>query len=81
LRRHLSIGLWQQRILDGEARRSGHFKFLHSPAHVQRVAVAVIGIDQHRQRRGARHPPHLLGQFTQRDQRDIWIAKDCQRRH
>jgi len=39
----------------------------------------VIGIDQHRERRRTRHPPHLLGEFSERDQRDIGVTEHRER--
>ena len=42
-------GLRQQRVLDGEAGGAGRLQLLHGAADIERVAIAVIGIDQHRQ--------------------------------
>jgi hypothetical protein len=57
------------------------FKFLHGAADIERVAIAMIGIDQHRQRRSARHPPHLFGKLRQRDQGNVGIPQHRERSH
>ena len=76
-----AIGLRQQCVLDGEAGGTGGLQLLHRAADIQRIAVAVIGIDQHWQRGSARHPPHLLGEFGQRDQGSVGIAEHRERSH
>ena len=45
LRRGGAEGLRQQRVLDGEARGSRGLQLLHRAAHVQRIAIAVVGVD------------------------------------
>src|SRR5438874_612705 len=45
LRLGLPERLWQQRILDRQPGCAGRFEFLHRAADIERVAIAVIGID------------------------------------
>ena len=44
-----AIGLRQQRVLDGQAGGAGGLQLLHRATNIERVAVAMVGIDQHRQ--------------------------------
>ena len=65
----------QQRVLDHHGRRAGGIQLLHGADHALRVAVAVIGIDDERQRRDACGAMHLLGELGQRQHDDVGGAQ------
>jgi len=77
--RPLPEGLRQRGILDGQRRHTGGLQLLDRAHHVQRVAVAVVGIDHERQLTRPRDPPALVGEFRQRQHDEIRRPEHRQR--
>ena len=61
-------------------RDAGGLQFLHRAHHVERVAVAVIGIDQQRQLAGAVDAIRLCGELGQRQHDQVGRAQHGERR-
>ncbi|MND99497.1 hypothetical protein D3C80_918830 [compost metagenome] len=58
----------QQGVLDGQRGNPGTLKFGHRTHHVERVAIAVVGVGDHRQLGHPADPRRLLGEFAEADQ-------------
>ena len=69
----------QHRVLDHQRGNAGGFQFLHRAHHVQRVAVAVVGIDHQRQLAGAVDAIGLGGEFRQRQHDQVGRAQHRER--
>ena len=70
----------QRRVLDGHAGDARGLEFFHGAFDVERVAVAVIGVDQERQLAGAVDAVGLLREFGQREHDDVGRAEHRERR-
>ena len=62
-------------VFNGEGRNAGGFQFLHRAHHIQRIAVAVIGIHHQWRRPGAADATCLFGKFRQRHQNKVRRAQ------
>jgi hypothetical protein len=70
---------WQQRVLDGQAGDAGGLQFLDRALDAERVAIAVVGVDQERQRTGAVDAVGLGGEFTEREHADVGRGQHAER--
>ena len=70
-----AMGAGQVCIFNGECSNPGGFQFLHRAHHIQRIAVAVIGIHHQRRRPGAADAARLFGKFRQRHQNKVGRAQ------
>ena len=66
-----AVGRGQQGVLDRETDDARGFQFLHGALDVERIAVAVVGIDQQRQIAGPVDAIGLRGEFGEREQDDV----------
>ena len=66
-----AMGAGQVRVFNGECGNPGSFQFLHRAHHIQRIAVAVIGIHHQWRRPGAADAARLFGEFRQRHQNKV----------
>ena len=71
----------QQGVFQGQRRDAGTLQLHHRAHHVERIAVAVIGIGDHRQTRHPADATGLFDEFTEGDQGKIWRSQHLQRRH
>jgi hypothetical protein len=69
----------QHRVLDGQRRDAGRLQLLDRAHDVERVAVAVIGVDHQRQVAPARDAADLLGELGQRQDDEIGRPEDRRR--
>jgi hypothetical protein len=74
-------GLGQLGILDREPGHAGHFQLFHRALHVERVAVAVVGVDHQRQVAGAADALRLGGELGEREHDQIGRAQHGHRGH
>jgi hypothetical protein len=67
----LPAPLGRHLVLDVQCRDAGRLVLANGPLHVERVAVAVVGVgdQRHRQRRG--QPPRVPGHLGERQQPDV----------
>jgi hypothetical protein len=80
-RPHRAEGLRQVGILNRQCGDAGGLQLLDRPLHVQRVAVAMIGIDEQRQVARAVDPVGLLRELRQCKDKQIRRAEYGERRH
>ncbi|MCY1533941.1 hypothetical protein D9M68_692950 [compost metagenome] len=68
----------QQGVLDGQRGDAGALQFHHRAHGVQRVAVAVVGVGDHRQAGDAADAGGLLDEFAEGDQGEVRRRQDLQ---
>ena len=71
---------WQQGVLDGQRGNPGALQFGNAH-HVERVAVTVVGIGQHRQLGNAADARGLLDELAQGDEVEVRRGQHLQRGH
>ena len=75
----LAVAERQHRVLDRQRRDARRLELLDRAPDVQRVAIAVVGVDHEGQRGGARHAPALVGELGQRQHDQVGRAQHRQR--
>ena len=68
----------QQRVLDADAGHPGRLQFLDGTHHRERIAVAMVGIDDQPYPAGTAYPARLLRQFGERQQDQVRCAENRQ---
>lgn len=71
----------QQGVLDGQRGNPGALQFGDGAHHVQRIAVAMIGVGQHRQLGDTADTRGLLDELAQSDEVEVRRGEDLQRGH
>ena len=61
----------QQRVLDGQRGHAGTLQLDHGAHGVQRIAIAMVGVGDHRQAGDATDARGLFDEFAQGDEREI----------
>jgi len=72
---------WQQGVLDGQRGNPGALQLGNGAHHVERVAVTVVGIGQHRQLGDAADARGLLDELAQGDEVEVRRGQHLQRGH
>ncbi|MNV64582.1 hypothetical protein D3C71_1572310 [compost metagenome] len=69
----------QQGVLDGQRSHAGALQFDDRAHDIQRVAIAVVGVSQHRQLRHATNTGGLLDELAEGDQGEVRCSQYLQR--
>ena len=71
----------QFRVFNGQPRQASGFQFFNAAHDRERIAKAMIGIEEEGQRCRARNATRLFRQFRQRDDDEIRRTQNDKRRH
>ena len=77
---HVAAALRRDLVLDVQRGDPGRGVLAHRAHHVERVAVAVVGVGDQRHAHRLREPPRVAGHLVEREQADVGPAEQRGRR-
>ena len=77
---HVAAALGRHLVLEVEPGDAGRLVLADRAHHVERVAVAVVGVGDHRDPDGLHEPPRVAGHLVEREQADVGPPEQRRRR-
>ena len=77
---HVAAALGRHLVLDVQRGDAGRRVLAHRAHDVERVAVAVVGVGDHRHADGLHEPPRVVGHLGEREQPDVGAPEQRRRR-